>query len=228
MNRSFLRLAISLMVASLIVLGILLPIHLVGFNLGFYRSQWERLGVTADTGMTMEDLGRSASTLLQYFTGKAETPQLTVTVNGQERPLYNPKEMTHLADVKTLFNYGFMLEQVLAAEVLGLGLFLRKARESRALSRSLSLAGGILLGALLTLIVAARTNFTGFWTNFHLLTFTNDLWLLDPATDWLVRIYPEGFFLAAVERVGIIASGISLLYLVSGLLVRHFAADNRH
>lgn len=228
MNRGFLRLAVWLMAASMIVLGILLPIHLVGFNLGFYRSQWEKLDVPADTGMTMEDLERSASTLLSYFTGKVDSPQLTVTIYGRERPLYNSKEISHLKDVKGLFSAGLVLEQVLAAEILGLGLFLWKAWEKRALSRSLTLSGGILLGGLLALAAAARADFTEFWTNFHLLTFTNDLWLLDPATDWLVNIYPEGFFLAAVERVGVIASGLAILYLVSGFLVRQFAADNRH
>jgi len=222
------RPAVWLMTVSLIVVGILLAIHWVGFDLGFYRAQWERLEVPLDTGMSMEDLELSASTLLNYFTGKADTPQVTVAVYGHERALYNSKEMTHLADVKTLFSSGIMLEQLLLAEVLGIGLFLVKARKGRAVSRSLILAGSVLLAALLTLMVAARSDFTEFWTNFHLLTFTNDLWLLDPATDWLVKIYPEGFFLAAVERVGVMASGISALYLVSGLLVRHFAADNRH
>ena len=38
---------------------------------------------------------------------------------------------------------------------------------------------------------------------FHELFFTNDLWILDPKTDWMIRLLPENFFSGIVLRVGI-------------------------
>lgn len=227
-NRTAQNLGAALLLVSLIVLCVLVPAHVVAFNLGFYRSQWEKLGVPEDTGMSMPDLTRSASTLLAYFTGSVATPQVTVAIHGRERTLYNSKEISHLEDVRSLFGFGFTLEQVLAAEVLGISLYLAKSGNRRALARSLLVAGGTTLGILIALAIPARMDFSGFWTNFHLLTFTNELWLLDPDVDWLIKMFPEGFFLSAVQRIGVIASGISLFYLVSGLLVRNLAADHRH
>ena len=227
-NRTVRNLATALLSVSLIILCVLVPVHLVAFNLGFYRSQWEALGVPEGTGMSLADLSGSASALLGYFTGKVETPQVTVPIFGEERELYNAKELSHLTDVKSLFGAGLTLEQILAAEVLGIALYLWKARELRTLSRGLLASGGVNIALLAALAAIARTDFSDFWTNFHLLTFTNENWLLDPTSDWLVMMFPEGFFLSAVMRIGILASGISLGYLVLGLVVRNLAAHDRH
>ena len=44
-------------------------------------------------------------------------------------------------------------------------------------------------------------DFTGFWTTFHQLFFTNDLWLLNPATDRMINLFPEAFFSHLVIRI---------------------------
>lgn len=220
--------ATALLTVSMVVLCLIIPVHLVALNLGFYREKWMEYGVTEETGMSIEDLSLSGRALFDYFTGKTATPQVTVPILGQERPLYNATELTHLYDVRSLFQAGFTLEQALAAEVLGITLYLMKSGQKRALSRALFTAAGVTVGILVALAIPAKMNFAGWWTNFHLLAFTNDLWLLDPNTDWLIKMFPEEFFLSAVERVGVLASGISVLYVLSGFLIRNVAADHRH
>ena len=37
-------------------------------------------------------------------------------------------------------------------------------------------------------------DFTGFWTWFHTVFFSNDLWLLDPRTDFMICMLPEIIF----------------------------------
>jgi integral membrane protein (TIGR01906 family) len=37
-------------------------------------------------------------------------------------------------------------------------------------------------------------DFYKYFTIFHEIFFTNDLWLLDPATDRLINIFPQDFF----------------------------------
>lgn len=44
-------------------------------------------------------------------------------------------------------------------------------------------------------------DFNGFWTTFHQLFFTNDLWLLNPATDLMINLFPEAFFSHLVIRI---------------------------
>ena len=36
---------------------------------------------------------------------------------------------------------------------------------------------------------------------FHLVSFSNDLWLLDPSRDMLIRMFPEGFFMDATMLI---------------------------
>ena len=44
-----------------------------------------------------------------------------------------------------------------------------------------------------------------FWI-FHLVSFSNDLWLLDPRTDYLLIMFPLGFWFDATMRVAATAA----------------------
>ena len=61
----------------------------------------------------------------------------------------------------------------------------------------------------------AAVDFGSAFTFFHHLLFTNDLWLLDPATDLLIRICPSGMFanlgLRIALRAAVILLGLPLL-----------------
>jgi len=47
----------------------------------------------------------------------------------------------------------------------------------------------------------AALDFNSFWTSFHLLFFSNNLWLLDPSTDILIMMVPGEFFFDLVIRI---------------------------
>ena len=53
---------------------------------------------------------------------------------------------------------------------------------------------GALLVPLGAFAVWAAVDFSSAFTFFHEVLFTNDLWLLDPETDMLLRLLPEQFF----------------------------------
>ena len=57
----------------------------------------------------------------------------------------------------------------------------------------------------LTAALAAiiSTDFTKYFILFHKIFFTNDLWMFDSATDYMIRMLPEGFFSDMVLRIGI-------------------------
>ena len=63
----------------------------------------------------------------------------------------------------------------------------------------------------------AIVDFDSAFTFFHRLLFTNDLWLLDPRTDLLIRICPESMFMAMGLRVGLWS--LAALIAVPGLAV---------
>ena len=47
----------------------------------------------------------------------------------------------------------------------------------------------------------AAVDFNSFWVSFHHVFFTNDLWLLDPASSRMIRMFQEEFFAAMVARI---------------------------
>lgn len=98
------------------------------------------------------------------------------------------------------------------------------------MGKSLGTAGIILAVTTILLALPAAFDFTGWWTNFHLLTFENDLWRLDPDLDWLIKIFPEEFFFAAAKRTALYSAAITAAYIGLGLTlclpVSHFTANH--
>ena len=69
--------------------------------------------------------------------------------------------------------------------------------------------------------IFAALDFARFWTSFHHLFFTNDLWLLDPRTDVLIMMVPEQFFSDLVMRIIIrFISMFAALNIAAGVLLR--------
>ena len=64
---------------------------------------------------------------------------------------------------------------------------------------SIALSAWLVIGVLLG--IAFRVDFTTCFTIFHKLFFTNNLWVFDPETDYMIRMLPEGFFLDMVIRI---------------------------
>ena len=73
------------------------------------------------------------------------------------------------------------------------------------------------LVALLALIIS--TNFTKYFIIFHHIFFDNDLWILDPSTDMLINIVPEGFFMDTAGRIALTFCILCLLLIGASLFL---------
>ena len=62
----------------------------------------------------------------------------------------------------------------------------------------------------------AIADFEAFFTRFHLLSFANDFWLLDPATDYLIMLFPGGFWQDAMIFVDSIILSLTIAVMVVG------------
>ena len=91
------------------------------------------------------------------------------------------------------------------------------------LLRTLQWGVGLFLAAVGTIAFLAAASFTKYFTWFHLLLFDNNDWLLNPATDRLINIVPEGFFRdTAFFIAGIFLAAAFLLWLAARLLDKRF------
>lgn len=71
------------------------------------------------------------------------------------------------------------------------------------LEQAFVFAGILLIG----MVIYALLDFDAFWTSFHLLVFDNDLWLLDPLTDRMIRMLPLALFNGLVLRIFVVLAG---------------------
>lgn len=185
---------------------------------GYYEKEYAKYGVTEDVQMEMGDLLSVTHEMMSYLRGNRDDLHVMTVINGQEREFFNAREIAHMEDVRGLFLAGIMLRRscIGAAVLCILLLFLTKARIRLVLPRMLCLGTGIFFGFVLLLAGIISTDFSRYFIMFHHMFFDNDLWILDPATDLLINIVPEPFFMDTAARIGI-TYGISvlLLFLVS-------------
>lgn len=190
----------------------------VSFDRAFYRRQYAALGTAADIGITDAELEAGTTVLLDFLAGDRDDLEIEVTRDGRRQLLFNARESDHMLDVRDLYRGALAVRRgACAVVVLACALVLFRQRRIPLALRRIARGSlwGIGLFLLLVALVAlwAKIDFAGFWTRFHLVFFRNDLWLLDPATDMLIRMVPEPFFGALVRRVVLAtAGGILLLW----------------
>ena len=72
------------------------------------------------------------------------------------------------------------------------------------------------LGLMIILALWAVFGFEQLFLLFHLISFSNQFWILDPARDYLIMLFPEGFFydvalfgFAAVMLQALVLGGVT-------------------
>jgi len=116
---------------------------------------------------------------------------------------------------------GASMVYILAVAIGGFAGFGRSF--TRQLARFLLWGGLLTLGLLVVFGLLAIVGFDNLFLLFHQLSFSNDFWQLDPNRDYLIIMFPMGFWLDATIRVvatsvisAICLSGVSGGYLLYG------------
>jgi integral membrane protein (TIGR01906 family) len=202
-----------LFILSLPPLILSATIHCEFNSLRLYQDGFEKYDVSQTTGLSPTELTKAASGLISYFSSDEEYISLTVLKDGQPFELFNQREIAHLKDVKALVKLNFHLllgTAIYAGVFAGLCLFWQKRQYRRGLVRGIFIGSLITLGVIAALGIAAATlDFNQLFTQFHFLAFTNELWMLDPARDYLIMLFPEGFWFDAALLFGKVSAGVA-------------------
>ncbi len=203
-------------------------------SLWLYRNGFEKYNVSEATGLDKAELEKAAAGLIGYFNSGDEYISLTVVKDGEPLELFNQREVAHLKDVKALMQLNLRLLVGTAAYVgvyAGISLFWRRKRYRRQLAWATVIGSSITLGMIIALGAGSMLlDFNELFTRFHLVAFTNDLWMLDPATDYLIMLFPEGFWYDSAVLMGqITAAAAGILCGIGGLYLRRATgADISH
>ena len=187
----------------------------VAFNsLCLYRYDFNKYHISSVTGIAPNELEEAANGIIAYWNSPDEYIHIVVNKNDQPFTLFNDREVVHMKDVKSLVRLDYAalaFTGIYCILYTGIALFWRRPRYHRELKVAGVGGGAFTLGFLGVIGVMAAANFDAFWTNFHLLSFANDFWQLDPTSDYLIMMFPEGFWSDAVIIVGVSAALLALL-----------------
>ncbi len=189
------------------------------YELGFSRHQVDRT-----TGLTQQQLSLGAHQIRDYFNSSEELLSLRITVGSAERELYDEREILHMRDVKELAWNVYRVQEGMFLYLLlfsALGFFIM-GNDFAGRFRRLLIKGSVLTVTLVGLVgLASLALFGPLFRLFHVVSFRNDLWQLDPYSSYLVQMFPQGFWLDATLLIGfacIVESGaIVVLLMLIGL-----------
>ena len=185
---------------GLCIIWILLfdSIHLWALNPNYYTSQYQEMKLAQSLEVSSKDLDRAITVLLDYIEGKRED----ISIPSKKQEVFNTREKEHMVDVKNL--YQNVKKVTIGATIVAIAilLYLAHNQEGRFL-----LATGILEASFAFIVFIGylgfwmAIDFNDFWTQFHQLFFTNDLWLLTPGVDFMIDMLPEQIFFQLVIRI---------------------------
>ena len=193
-------------------------------NESFFINEYEKTGVAEDLGMTMDDIKVVSREMMKYLFGEREDLVIYTTLRGQYREFFNDREKTHMVDVKAMLDNAILVRRICMGIMLiciaGL-IAMKRRRTIHFLCRSYcyAVAGVVAFFGAIGLFILFN-GFTEFWMRFHGVFFTNDLWLLDPATDMMILLLPEQFFSDLVANCVIFFAVVVLLVLILSISAR--------
>lgn len=137
--------------------------------------------------------------ITDFLAGREKDFQYTFTENGSEYVCFQKHEQVHMTDCRELIRLDglvFLLSTGTLAVCLLTGLTGKRKpdRTKNGFGKGFLNGSMVMAGLLIIGVTWAVLDFDRVFTLFHEIAFTNDLWLLNPNTDMLIRLMPETFF----------------------------------
>ena len=187
-----------ILVVTFPLLLVLLAADITIFNQNWYEQKFEQENIYAALDAPKETVREQAQNILNYI--QAQEALLPT--------LLNEKEQFHLRDVQNLVTKGHQLLIVLVLLHITLWIKIKEKRKT------------LLYASLFTLIILGLFilfPFEQVFLKFHKLVFVNEFWLLNPATDNLIKIYPQVIFQTLAVKIGAITGMLALVGLAISL-----------
>ena len=186
----------------------------------FVRSEYNKSAFPPDPyGFSLEDRLHWSEISRQYLLSREGIQFLGDQTLPDGTPLYNVRELRHMADVKKVVS-GALLTWAVALLISGLASAYLVRRSGTLFLHALE-SGSVLTVALLVVILAGvALAWNWFFVFFHRIFFTGDTWLF-LYSDSLIRLFPEMFWQDCFVTLGV-GTGLSaaVLWVVARVVER--------
>lgn len=195
---------------------------------GVHMRLYERCDSAEAAGLSAEALKETNKAIVDYLKGYIDDLTIEAEIDGVIESVFNERELSHMRDVRTLFDLSRSVR--VYCLLFALCAFIPALLLSRGSKPRIFKAGAAAIGAWVLTLAAfmayAAMDFTRAFNLFHEVLFTNDLWMLDPQTDRMIRMMPEQFFGALATRAAVFM-GISLLLCLAALYGIQYISERR-
>lgn len=225
------RIFAVLFVVLVPVVLLLTAVQIVAYDRDYYREEYIKYGIPEHIGMEMDELMNSTEQLLMYLEGKRDNLDFKASFKRGEEEFFSLRDKLHMVDVKGLFVKGKLIRNLsLLYIVVFLVLhfwkkdYIRQMRSLAGYGKWIAAAGTV---PVIILVILMNLDFYKYFTIFHEIFFTNDLWLLDPAADRLVNILPQELFTDMAFSISYLyIGGMALIFIGSLLLPKLMGRAN--
>ena len=164
-------------------------------------------------GFTSQQRFELASVNVHYV--RAHLPDDALATQKLDGTLiYHPREVSHMADVQSVFQVIVRVWQFAFVLLLFLALILRETGEHRQFAAAIQ-SGGLLTSAvILTIAMLAIFAWRSWFNIFHLFFFQPGSWLFS-YSDTLIRLFPVKFWFDATLTISVLSimGGLSLAWM---------------
>lgn len=203
---------------------ITISFEMITFSDWIYELNWERNNIIYKTNLDKEQLNSASDQIKDYFKNDQEKIEISLQQPGiTVSNLFNQKEIDHMVDVKNLVKVTLLFEKIsLFFIFFSIVIISFKNGFNQLFNfifnivyKSLLIWSGIFLIILSGIII----NFNATFILFHKIFFRNDLWILDPRSDYLLIMFPEKFFLEICLTILLVFVIINLIFFITSLLL---------
>ncbi len=173
-------------------------------DMGYFQKEYKKYNVLEKVHMQEKDLLFVTEQMMSYLKGNRQDLYIETIIDGEKKEFFNEKEKAHMEDVRTLFLGGQLFRKIGIAVCLLMGVFFVWKNKQNLLLQIIRTSMICFVGVVAIIAFIISTNFSKYFTLFHKMFFSNNLWILNPQTDRLINIVPEPFFIDTSIRIGLI------------------------
>jgi integral membrane protein (TIGR01906 family) len=195
-----LKLLIILLIPILIIGGV---VRILATD-AYLAFEYGKVSFPADSfGFTDRQRFILASTNIHYVRAHLPGDELSKqTLNGV--PVYNPREVSHMADVQVVFQAILRVWWVVLIMFLLSGFVLWRNGNRVAFASAIQSGGLLTSGIILTIALLAIFGWRFWFNTFHLIFFKPGSWLFS-YSDTLIRLFPVEFWFDATLTISVVS-----------------------
>tara|TARA_B100001750_G_C15521938_1_gene612450 strand:- start:1042 stop:1605 length:564 start_codon:yes stop_codon:yes gene_type:complete len=174
--------------------------------------EFNKMDIASKTKIEPQELLSISQQIRSYFNNNQDYLNIQTFINGIKQPLFNDREISHMLDVKKLVKMTYST-QLISGFFLALMFFIDFIFRKKTLKRNLFWGSLITVAGIIIVGIGVLFSFDQIFILFHQLSFTNDLWILDPSKDYLIKIFNPEFFYDSTIYIAVATIAESLIIL---------------